>query len=103
MTTLEQEVQDLKTRLTRLEAVLHRLVRTAPHAGDPGERAPLAQTALLAWLTTQGLVRDPTVEERREAAEWDALSEEEQQAHCAFMHRLVLEPPLSQILIEQRR
>jgi hypothetical protein len=103
MATLEQEVQDLKTRLTRLEAVLSRLVRAAPQVGGPGERAPQDQTALRAWLKTQGLVRDPTDEERREAAVWDALSEEEQEAHRAFMHRLVLEPPFSQILIEQRR
>ena len=102
MATLEQEVQDLKMRLTRLEAVLHHLVRATPHAGDPEGRAPRDQTELLAWLKTQGLVRDPTAEERRMAAAWDALSEEEQQAHRAFMHRLILEPPLSQILIEHR-
>jgi hypothetical protein len=58
---------------------------------------------LLVWLKAEGLVRDPTSEERHLAAEWDALPEEEKQAHIRFMHRLVLDPPLSQILIENRR
>ncbi len=40
----------------------------------------------------QGLVRDPTPEERRLAAEWDTLSAEEKQAHIHFMHSLVLTP-----------
>ncbi len=100
MATLAQEVRDLKTRLTRLEAVIHRLVRDTSQAG--GADVPLDQTQLLAWLKTERLVRDPMAEERRVAAEWDALSEADKQAHIDGMHRLVLDPPLSQILIEQR-
>jgi hypothetical protein len=103
MATLEQEVMDLKTRLTRLEAVIRRLVSDTPQAGESGSAALLDQTQLLAWLKTHGLVRNPTAEECRVAAEWDALSEEDKQAHIDGMHRLVLEPPFSQILIEQRR
>ena len=93
---------DLKTRLARLEAVIRRLVRDTPQARGSGPAAPLAQTPLLGWLKTHGLVRDPTAEECRVAAEWDALSEEDKQAHIAFMQHLVLDPPLSQIIIEQR-
>jgi hypothetical protein len=48
MATLEQEVQDLKTRLTRLEAMIHRLANATPQAGGTGARAPLDQTQLLA-------------------------------------------------------
>jgi len=48
------------------------------------------------------VVRDPTPEERRLAAEWDTLSEEEKQAHIRFMHSLALTPPLSQVLIDNR-
>jgi hypothetical protein len=102
MATLEQEVQDLKTRLTRLEAMIHRLANATPQAGGTGARAPLDQTQLLAWLKTHGLARDPTAEECRVAAEWEALSEADKQAHLAFMHRLILDPPLSQFLIAQR-
>jgi len=102
MTTLEQEVQDLKARLMHLETVLHRLVREMRQAEEPEARAPLDQTQLVAWLKNHGLARDPTAEERRVAAEWEALSEQDKQAHVARMHRLRLEPSLSQILIEQR-
>ena len=73
-----------------------------PQAGGTGARAPLDQTQLLAWLKTHGLARDPTAEECRVAAEWEALSEADKQAHLAFMHRLILDPPLSQLLIAQR-
>jgi hypothetical protein len=31
------------------------------------------------------------------------LPEEEKQAHIRFMHSLVLDPPLSQVIIENRR
>ena len=102
MTTLAQEVRDLKTRLTRLEAVIQHLVSDTPQAEEPELRAPLDQTQLVAWLKLHGLARDPTAAERRVAAEWDALSEQDQQAHIAWMHRLSLEPSLSQILIAQR-
>jgi hypothetical protein len=58
---------------------------------------------LVAWLKTEGLVRDPTSEERGLAAEWDAVPEEEKQNHIRLMHGLALEPLLSQIIIESRR
>jgi hypothetical protein len=65
--------------------------------------APLDQTQLLAWLKAHGLVRDLTAEECRVAAEWDALSDEDKQAHIDSIQRLALDPPLSEIIIEQRR
>lgn len=101
MTTLEQEVQDLKARLMHLETVIHHLVHEMRQE-EPEARAPLDQTQLVAWLKNHGLARDPTAEERRVAAEWEALSEQDQQAHIARMYRLRLKPSLSQILIEQR-
>lgn len=58
---------------------------------------------LLAELKAEGLIRDPLPEERALAAQWDALPEEEKQAHIEFMRSLVLDPPLSQIIIENRR
>jgi len=103
MTTLELELVELKTRVERLEATVRRL------AGDRHEVAPLSpgepldQEQLLVWLKAEELVRDPTPEERRLAAEWDALPEEEKEAHIRFMRSLVLDPPLSQIIIENRR
>ena len=103
MTTLAQEVMDLKIRLAHLEAVVRRLAGNTPQTREPVPTIPLDPTELLAWLKTYGLVRDPTAEECRAVAEWDALSDEDKQAHIAFMQQLILDPPLSQILIEQRR
>jgi hypothetical protein len=65
--------------------------------------APLDQTALLAWLKANSLVREPTAEEYRMAAAWDVLSNEDKQRHIDDMQDLVLDPPLSQLLIAQRR
>jgi hypothetical protein len=58
---------------------------------------------IIAWLRSQGLIREPTPEEQQLAAEWDALPEEEKEAHIRLMHSLALDPPLSQIIIENRR
>jgi len=103
MTTLEQEVMDLKTRLGRLEAVIRHLTGDTYQTGVPVPPTSLDQTELLAWLKANGLVREPTTEEGRVAAAWDALSDEDKQRHIDTMQHLVLDPPLSQILITQRR
>jgi hypothetical protein len=103
MTTLEQEVGELKARLERLEAMVRSLAGDAHTPVLPAAGEPQNQDHLMAWLKTQGLVRDPTPEEHRMAAEWDILSEAEKQAHIHFMRRLALDPPLSRVLIEKRR
>ena len=72
--------------------------KLTPPPDQPPELEPL-----LAWLKADGLIRDPTPEERRLAAEWDALPEEEKQDHIRLMRSLVLDPPLSQIIIQNRR
>ena len=64
---------------------------------------PLDQTALLAWLKANGLIREPTAEECRVAAAWDALSDEDKQRHIDAMQHLVLDTPLGQILLAQWR
>jgi hypothetical protein len=103
MTTLEQEVMDLKIHLGHLEAVIRRLTDAFPQAGVPAPPTSLDQTELLAWLKANGLVRERTAEECRVAAAWDALADEDKQRHIDDMQHLVLDPPLSQILIAQRR
>ena len=103
MTTMEQEVAELKMRLEHLEAVVRRLAGDEPQRAPQTTGIPPDQKSLLSWLKAQGLVRDPTPEERRLAAEWDTLPEEEKQAHIRFMHSLVLTPSLSQVLIGDRQ
>lgn len=102
MTTLELELVELKARVERLEDRVRRLAGDGQEVEPPEPGEPLDQEQLLAWLKAEGLVRDPTPEERRLAAEWDALPEEEKQAHVRLMHSLVLDPPLSQIIMENR-
>jgi hypothetical protein len=102
MTTLEREVVELKARIENLEATVRRLAGEEHKAVLPASGEPQDLEQLLAGLKAQGLVRDPTPEERRLAAEWDGLPEEEKQGHIHFIHSLALDPPLSQILIENR-
>jgi len=103
MTTLELELVDLKARVERLETKVRRLTGEEPEVAPPAPGEPIDPEQLIAWLKAEGLVRDPTPEERRLAAEWDALPEDEKEAHIRFMRSLVLDPPLSQIIIENRR
>lgn len=70
---------------------------------SPAPDKPLDLEHILAWLKAEGLVRDPTPEERRLAAEWDTLPEEEKQDHIRLMRSLALDPPLSHMIIENRR
>lgn len=103
MIVLEHELQELKTRVERLEAMGHRLIDNEPsQVALPPPSTPLEQEQLLAWLQSQGLVRHPTPEEQRLAAEWDTLTEEKKQTHIRFMQSLSLTPPLSQIILERR-
>ncbi|MGB9775214.1 MAG: hypothetical protein ACPLYD_00115 [Anaerolineae bacterium] len=102
MRTVELELLELRTRVARLEERLDRLTAAVPEA-PPVPEDPTDSQQVLAWLKARGIVRDPTPEELRLAAEWDALSEEEKEAHIRFMRTLVLDPPLSQIIIDNRR
>lgn len=103
MTTLEKELIELKIRIERLEATVHRIVDEEAQVLPPTPGEPLDPTQLLAWLKAEGLIREPTPEERRLAAEWDTLPEEQKQAHIRLMDSLVLDPPLSQIISGNRR
>ena len=102
MTTLEREVVELKARVEHLEAVVRQLIGQVRQAGPAALDEPLDLEQLLAKCKAEGVVRDPTPEERRLAQEWDALPEEEKQAHVRVMQHLVLAPPLSQIITENR-
>ena len=103
MSTWEQELGELKARVERLETTVHRLAGNENQMAPPLPHPHSDQEQLLAWLKAEGLVRDPTPEERRLAVEWDALPEEEKQAHIGFMRSLVLDPFLSQVIMENRR
>lgn len=103
MATWKQELVELKARIERLEATVRRLAGDERQVVPPAPDQTPDQEQLLARLKAEGLIRDPTPEERHLAAEWDALPEEEKQAHIRFMRILIFDPPLSQIIIENRR
>ena len=103
MTTVEQELIELKTRLERLEAAVGRLiVSERPLVQLPADEPP-DRRQLLGWLKSEGIVRDPTPEERRLAAEWDALPEEEKQAVRQELDHLPPGPMASDLVAENRR
>lgn len=103
MAILEQEVGELKTRIERLEATVRRLADEEQQDAEGALDTPQNAEQLLAGLKAQRLLRTATPEEDQLAAEWDALPDEEKQAHIRFMHGLVLDPPLSQLITENRR
>jgi len=103
MRKVELELLEIKARLERLERRVRQLAGEEEEVPPPMPGVPPDPQHLIAWLRSQGLIREPTPEERQLAAEWDALPEEEKEAHIRLMHSLVLDPPLSQIIIESRR
>ncbi|MDH7485856.1 MAG: hypothetical protein QHJ81_06210 [Anaerolineae bacterium] len=102
MSVAEIELIHLKTRVDWLEQAVRELrgeSQTVPAVEGEG----LSEREwLLAELKRQGLIRDPTPKERALAAEWDALSGEEKQAHIEHMRSLKLEPLLSEMIIQNR-
>jgi len=103
MATLELELAELKTRVERLETTVQRLAGARRRVPPPPPGADRDPARLLARLRAEGLVRAPTTEERRLAAEWDALSEEEKQAIHWELDHLPPGPMASDIIIENRR
>jgi len=97
-TTLEE----LEKRVTALERlVVSSQAETPTLPEDPEE---WTREDVIAYLRSRGIqVSEPTGAELALAAEWEALSEEEKQAHRDTMDSLKLDPPLSQIIIENRR
>jgi len=97
-TTLEE----LEKRVAALERlVVSSQAETATLPEDPED---WTREDVIAYLRSRGIqVSEPTDAELALAAEWDALSEEDKQAHRDYMDSLNLDPSLSQIIIENRR
>jgi hypothetical protein len=103
MSTWEQELGELKIRVEHLETTVRQLAdHTQPEPSpEPGQLAD--QEQLLIWLKAKGLTRPSTAEEQHLATEWETLPEAEKQDHVRLMRSLHLDPPLSQVLSENRR
>jgi len=114
MTVLEVELMDIKARLARLEAMVTRLadqpagpVRSTPKRKQPvtplAAEEPMTPEELIARLKADGVIRDLTPDERKLAAEWDALPEEEKEAVRTALDNLPPGPMVSDIIIDNRR
>ncbi len=101
MATIELELAELRQRVERLESTVWKLAKDSP---APILSAPeaIGPSTLVALLKAEGLMRAPTTEELRMAAEWEDLPEEEKQAVRTALDHL---PPgllASDIIIENR-
>lgn len=100
---IELQLLEIRTRLERLERQIRQLMGEGPEVPPPTPGVPPDPQHLLAWLRAQGLIREPTPEERRLAAEWDALPEEEKEAIRWELDHMPPGPMASDIIIENRR
>ncbi len=99
MATTLEELEKRVTVLERLVASPRAETLTLPENPDEWTRDDA-----IAFLRSRGIqVSEPTGAELALAAEWEAMSEEDKQAHRDYMDSLELDPPLSQIIIENRR
>jgi len=103
MQRVELELINIRTRLDRLEQRVRQLAGEEPEIPPPTPGMPPDPRYVLAWLRAQGLIREPTPEERRLAAEWDALPEEVKEAIQRELDHLPPGPMASDIIIENRR
>ena len=104
MSTAEIELGQLKARVDWLEKAVWEL-RGKGQSPLAIEREGLSSERewLLGELKAQGLIRDLTPGERARAERWRKLPEAEKEAHIRYMRSLVLDPPLSEVIIEGRR
>jgi len=108
MMSIEQELENLRTRVDRLEAKIQRISETPPHyvvqntlSAKSGKLSDTAE--FLNWMKAEGMIAELPPEAKKLAKKWEVLPEGEKQAHIRFMNHLVLDPPLSEIMIADRR
>jgi len=99
---LEEKVAELQERVACLEWSVWRLPEKQPLSPLPPDHV-LDKHALINLLKKAQIIRDPLPEEKSLAGEWHRLPKDEKLAHIQFMQSLTLDPPLSQIIVENRR
>jgi len=100
-------VEELRERVSRLEAQVQGIRSILGHPRDGGAAVPAQPgsdqaESVLAALRAAGLIREPSSEELAGAAAWDARPEEERRDIEDELRCLRLEPPLSEIIVRNR-
>lgn len=96
---LEHKVFDLQLKVNALtpKPVIDRELLI------PRDDPAAEKERVLTLLRAEGVIVEPGPRTKALAAEWEALSEEEKRAHRELMDSLKLDPPLSQIITDNRR
>jgi len=108
MATTLEELEKRVSILEQTVAEMQRERRERPWPEEPPiwvlEGRQPTRDEMIAWLKARGTpIAEPTPEMRAHARRWRELPEEEKQTHREFMDSLELDPPLSQIIINNRR
>ncbi len=97
-TTLEE----LEKRVTALERLVISSQAETPALPEDPEK--WTREDVIAYLRSRGVqIGELPPEALALAQEWEELSDEEKAAHRAYMDSLKLDPPLSEIIIRNRR
>jgi hypothetical protein len=104
---LSKRVANLEKTVVKLQLEIHsfdpQVSEIPPELSIPLEDPVAEKERILALLRAKGVIVEPGPRTKALAAEWEALSDEEKRAHREFMDSLRLDPPLSQIVMDNRR
>lgn len=103
MVTLEREIEALKERVKQLETRISQQEQHHPPSAVPPPGKDANRDQLRAWLETKGVVASLPAEAQAEVKSWHKMEEADKQEHIRAMRSLELDPPLSQIIVENRR
>lgn len=97
------ELKDISNRLKRLEAEMQKINRMLGQKGiKPGEKIPVKfltkEQEILSQLFAEGVWRNPTNQELKQAAQWKKLSDTEQQSIITELKKIETKPSLSEII-----
>lgn len=105
---LQRDMRQLQKRVAKLEAqkntgraALHQRARTAPRRAVP---PPTLKTnkEIIAFLKSQGVMRDLTDQEKKLAAEWRALSPHEKEKVNREVRNIRLDQTVAELIAEVR-
>ncbi len=100
---LEQDVAALRAEVHALLVREARVAYAAPVRVSDSTRPVESSEAILEAMQREGLLSAPTPDELALAQEWIDLPDAEQQTHLEFMRSLKLDPPLSEVILQNRR